>query len=55
MHNVCPVAGLERMTSGSVGKRLTISRHTSIVNATLSDEFVSDFHVTKVLLLFYRV
>ena len=26
---ICPVAGLERMTTGSVAKRLTLSRHTS--------------------------
>ena len=25
---ICPVAGLERMTTGSVAKRLTLSRHT---------------------------
>ena len=34
MHNVlCPVAGLERMTSGSVAKDLTISRHTGCLLA----------------------
>ena len=29
MHNVVSVAGLERITTGSVAKRLTLSRHTN--------------------------
>ena len=29
-YKLCPVAGFELMTAGSVAKRLTLSRHTSI-------------------------